>query len=221
MPSVPDRPQAPARPLGVRWAQLVFGFAGWGLAATLMVRSGIGLGPWDALHVGVDAHTGIGVGMASILTGLVVLLGSLPFGLRPSVGTVANMVLIGTFIDRFLTVVPPAAGLAAGLAYFAAGIAIAGWFTGAYVAAGFGTGPRDGLVIGLAARTGWSVRRVRTCVELSVLGLGWALGGPLGLGTVLFALGMGPSMQWGLRRWGVLPAAPAPAADPAPLPRAA
>jgi hypothetical protein len=180
-----------------------------------MVRANIGLGPWDAFHVGVDLHTGIGVGVASILTGALVLVGSLPFGIRPGVGTLANMVLIGTFIDLFLPVVPVAATLTLGLAYFAVAIVLAGWFTGVYVAAGLGKGPRDGLVIALAERTGWTVRRVRTVLELSVLGLGWALGGKLGLGTIIFAVTIGPSMQWGLRRWHVLPP---PTGAPAAVP---
>lgn len=223
VPAAPDRPERDTRPLAARWAQIVVGFAGWGLAASLMVRAGLGLGPWDALHVGIDAHTGIGVGVASILAGLVVLVGSFPFGIRPSLGTVANMVLIGTFIDLFLPLIPPAGGGLAGVAYFASAILVAGWFTGMYVGAGLGSGPRDGLVIALAARSGGSVRRVRTLVELSVLGIGWALGGPLGPGTLIFALAMGPSMQWGLRRWGVIAARPpAPSAAPvAPLRSAA
>lgn len=210
----------PAPTVFRRWALLVFGFFGWGLAVALMVRSGLGLGPWDALHTGLHLRMGIGIGTASILAGLVIVAASLPLGVRPGVGTVANMVLIGVFIDLLLPRVPAAPNAIAGAAYHLAGIALAGWFTGAYIAAGLGKGPRDGLVLALAARIGWPVRRVRTAVEVSVLGLGWALGGPLGIGTVLFALLIGPSMQWGLARWGVLPA---PVADDArdALPRAA
>ncbi len=217
--SGPDRP----RTLVGRWAQLLAGLAGWGLAATLMIRADLGLGPWDAFHVGVHLHTGIGVGMASIATGATILLLSLPFGLRPGLGTLANMVGIGACIDLFLPLVPVASSFVAGLAYFLGGVGLAGWFTGVYVAAGLGKGPRDGLVLALAARLGWTVRRVRTLMELSVLGVGWALGGPLGVGTVLFALTIGPAMQWGLRRWDVL-AAPTPAVPPpdaAPLRQAA
>ena len=199
-------PHAP-RSLPLRWLQLVLGLAGWGLAASLMVRANLGLGPWDALHVGLHLKTGIGVGVASILAGGVILIASWPLGVRPGVGTIANMVGIGATIDLLLPVIPPAVGWVRGLAYFGTAIVLAGWFTGVYVAAGLGKGPRDGLVIGLAERTGWPVRRVRTLIELSVLGVGWALGGPLGAGTLLFAVGIGPAMQWGLRRWGVPPAA--------------
>ena len=217
-------PHAP-RSLPLRWLQLVLGLAGWGLAASLMVRANLGLGPWDALHVGLHLKTGIGVGVASILAGGVILIASWPLGVRPGVGTIANMVGIGATIDLLLPVIPPAVGWVRGLAYFGTAIVLAGWFTGVYVAAGLGKGPRDGLVIGLAERTGWPVRRVRTLIELSVLGVGWALGGPLGAGTLLFAVGIGPAMQWGLRRWGVLPAASSSAGrrepEPEPLRRAA
>jgi uncharacterized membrane protein YczE len=183
----------------------VFGFFGWGLAIALMVRSGLGLGPWDAFHVGLHHEFGIGIGTASILAGVAIVLASLPLGVRPGVGTAANMVLIGVFIDLLLPVVPAARSTPTAFAYHLAGIGLAGWFTGAYIAAGLGKGPRDGLVLALAARSGWPVRRVRTAVELSVLALGWQLGGRLGMGTVLYALLVGPSMQWGLARWGALP----------------
>jgi uncharacterized membrane protein YczE len=169
-----------------------------------MVRSGLGLGPWDALHVGLHEHLGIGVGTASIGVGLVILVASLFIGVRPGVGTVANMVLIGVTIDLLLPIVPLARGWPAGVAYLLGGVGLAGWFTGVYVGAGLGKGPRDGLVIALSERLRWPVRRVRTLIELSVLGLGWALGGPLGAGTVIYALTVGPSMQWGMRRWGLL-----------------
>ena len=213
-----DAPHIQHSPLR-RWTQLVLGFAGWGLSVVLMLRSGLGVGPWDAFHQGLHRQLGIGIGTASIGVGLLVLLLSLPLGIRPGAGTVANMVLIGAFTDLLLPVVPPASGWAWGLGYHLAGIGLAGWFTGVYIDAGLGKGPRDGLVLGLAERWRWPVRRVRTLIELSVLGAGWALGGTLGVGTVIYALLIGPSMQWGLRRWGVLPVPVA--SDTAPLPRAA
>jgi hypothetical protein len=208
---LPDRPS-----LARRWAQLVVGLFGWGLSVVLMIRSTLGLGPWDAFHVGLHLVLGIGIGVASIGVGGLILAGSWFLGVRPGVGTLANMVGIGVVIDLLLPVVPPARGLGAGLAYHLLGIALAGWFTGVYIGAGLGKGPRDGLVIGLAERSGWTVRRVRTAIELGVLGLGWVLGGTLGIGTVIYAVLIGPSMQWGMRRWGLLPgqgAAP-PGAEP-------
>jgi uncharacterized membrane protein YczE len=186
-----------------------------------MVRSDLGLGPWDALHVGIHEHTGIGVGTASIAVGLLILVASLFVGVRPGVGTLANMVLIGLVINVLLPVIPVAPTWPAGLAYMLGGIGLAGWFTGVYVGAGLGSGPRDGLVIALSERLGWSVRRVRTLIELSVLGVGWALGGPLGVGTLIYAATIGPSMQWGMRRWGLVRASGTAAPDAHPLDRAA
>ncbi|MGZ8455021.1 MAG: YczE/YyaS/YitT family protein [Gemmatirosa sp.] len=210
----------PASDLLRRWAQLVFGFLGWGAAVAFMVRSGLGVGPWDALHQGLHRQLGIGIGTASIGVGVLVVLGSLPFGIRPGAATIANMVLIGGFTDLLLPLLPPAQGWGWGLVYHLLGIVLSGWFTGVYIAAGLGKGPRDGLTMGLAARLDWPVRRIRTLIELSVLGLGWALGGTLGVGTLLFAVLIGPSMQWGLRRWDVLPTAPGSPTD-ATLPNAA
>jgi uncharacterized membrane protein YczE len=203
-----------------RWTQLVLGFVGWGASVVFMLRSGLGVGPWDAFHQGLHLHLGVGIGTASIGVGIIVLLLSLPLGIRPGVGTAANVVLIGLFTDLLLPVLPPARGLAWGLGYHLTGIALAGYFTGVYIAAGLGKGPRDGLVLALAARWRWPVRRVRTLVEVAVLGAGWALGGTLGVGTLLFAVLIGPSMQWGLRWWDALPAAPVAPAD-STLPRAA
>ncbi|HYW05983.1 MAG TPA: hypothetical protein VE913_03445, partial [Longimicrobium sp.] len=146
--------------------------------------------------------------VASILTGVAIVALSLVIGIRPGVGTVANMVLIGWFIDLLRPWIPVAPGTAWAYAYFIVGIAVCGLSTGIYIAAGLGKGPRDGLMLGLAARSGWPVRRVRTLIELSALGVGWWLGGSVGVGTVLFALGIGPAAQWGLAMCGVHTGAP-------------
>jgi hypothetical protein len=205
-------------PLPRRIAQLGAGFVVWGVAVALMVRSGMGLGPWDALHAGMHATLGIGIGVASIVAGFAILLASLPLGVRPGLATLGNMVMIGVVIDLVLPVLPAARGLAWGVAYHLGGIALAGWGTGLYIAAHLGAGPRDGLVLALARRWRWPVRRVRTLVELAALAAGWALGGRLGVGTVIYALLIGPSMQWGLRVWGVLPSATPSGAEPPPVP---
>ena len=168
-----------------------------------MIRSRLGLGPWDAFHVGLHNLTGISVGMASILAGLVIVIGSFAIGVRPGWGTLANMILIGVFIDLLLPWMPAAQGVAWGFAYYLPAILICGLATGVYIAAGLGKGPRDGLMIGLSARSGWPVGRVRTLLELSVLLMGWAMGGRIGIGTLLFAFGIGPATQWGLRVCGV------------------
>jgi uncharacterized membrane protein YczE len=191
------------------WAQLVGGLFGYGLAVVMMIQSRLGLGPWDAFHQGLSARAGISVGVASILTGAAVVALSFGIGIRPGVGTVANMVLIGWFIDLLHPWIPVATGAASAYAYFIAGIAVCGLSTGVYIAAGLGKGPRDGLMLQVAARSGWPVRRVRTLIELSALGVGWWLGGSVGVGTVLFALGIGPAAQWGLKVCGVHTGAPA------------
>lgn len=198
------------------WGQLVIGLFGYAAAITFMIESNLGLGPWDALHVGVHLKTGISIGVASILVGVALQIGSWFIGVRPGVGTLANMVLIGVFIDLLTPLVPAAHGWAWGLAYYIPGIIICGLSTGFYIAAGLGKGPRDGTVVGVSRLTGWPVRRVRTLIELVVLLLGWLMGAQVGVGTLLFALGIGPAMQWGMRVCGALeqPGASPPPRDP-------
>ena len=201
--SVLDRP---SRSLGARWVQLLGGLFGFALAIALMIRGGLGLGPWDAFHVGLHRLTGVSVGTASIVTGVVIVGISLVLATRPGPATVANMVLIGIFTDLLLGVLPAANGFAVGLAYHIAGIALIGFSSGMYLGARLGAGPRDGLMTALAARYGWSISRTRTGIELSVLLLGWLMGGKLGIGTVMFAVAVGPSVQRGMRMFGLIPA---------------
>jgi uncharacterized protein len=204
---------AASRPLAARSVQLLLGLLGWGVGITLFIRSRLGLGPWDAFHYGIHVQTGITVGMASILAGFCILLVTLAMAVRPGVATVLNMVLIGVFIDLLMPLIPDAPNRVAALAYFAAAIPLVGLSSGLYIGAGFGHGPRDGLMVAIVRRSGWSVRRVRTVIEVSVLGAGWAMGGTVGLGTVIVAATIGPAVQWGLRLFGALP-------DPAPGPAA-
>lgn len=182
-----------------RGAKLLGGLFGYAVAIALMIRSELGLGPWDAFHVGLHRLTGMSIGVASIVTGLVIVAGTRFLGVRPGVGTLANMVLIGAFLDLLLPWIPSAPGWGWGLAYHLPGIALVGVATGLYIAAGLGMGPRDGLMIAVSERTGWAVRRVRTLIEMSALAAGWAMGGTIGVGTVLFTLTVGPSVQWGLQ----------------------
>lgn len=193
-----------------RWSWLMAGLFGCGLAVALMIRSQLGLGPWDAFHVGLHRITGLTVGTVSVLVGLAIICGTRFMGVRPGAGTLVNMVMIGVFIDLLLPVVPLATGMVSGLAYYAIALVVFGLATGLYLAAGLGSGPRDGLMIGLAERAGMPVRRMRTLVELLVLAAGWAMGGRVGLGTVLFALTGGPAMQWGMQIFGLIPARSAP-----------
>jgi uncharacterized membrane protein YczE len=191
-----------------RWGQFLLAMACFGLAISLMIRSGLGLGPWDAFHVGLARLTGLTIGQASIVAGVAVLLGSMAMGVRPGIGTIANMFLVGIAVDVMLPFVPAAESLGGGMvsqgAYFALGILGAGFGTGMYIAAALGAGPRDGLMVAVSARSGWPVRRVRTLLEASVLAAGWAMGGKLGVGTVAFVAGIGPVTQWGMQHFGLV-----------------
>ncbi len=193
------------RSLAARSAQLLAGLAGFAFAIALMIQGGLGLGPWDAFHVGLHRLFGISVGTASILAGVVIIGLSMMLGAKPGPATIANMVLIGIFTDAALVVLPAAPGRLVGAGYHLAGIALIGLASGMYLGAGLGAGPRDGLMTALAARSGWSISRTRSVIELSVLAVGWMMGGTLGVGTVLFAVAVGPSVQWGMRLFGLVP----------------
>ena len=194
----------PARSIVARWSQLLVGLLAFALSIALMIRGGLGLGPWDAFHVGLHRLTGMTVGTASIVAGIAIVAISMVLRARLGPATIANMVLIGIFTDLALPVVPAAGGFASGLAYHLSGIALIGLATGMYLGARLGAGPRDGLMTALSARYGWSISRTRTGIELSVLALGWLMGGTLGLGTILFAVAVGPSVQWGMRLFGLI-----------------
>lgn len=195
-------PRRARRGLALRLMQLLAGLFLWGVAITLLVRSELGLGPWDAFHVGLSLQTGMSIGMASIATGFVIVAVTALLRIRPGLATLANMVLIGVFVDLLLPLIPVAPGPALALGYFAAGMALVGVATGAYIGAGFGSGPRDALMLVIRERSGWTVGRARAVLEACVLAAGWAMGGRVGLGTVLFALGVGPVVQWGMRLFG-------------------
>ena len=192
----------PATELRRRLPRLLAGLVGMGLGLALMVLARLGLGPWEVLHQGLSRRTGIPIGTVGILVGFVVLVGWVPLRQRPGVGTIANVVLIGLTIDAVLAVAPELRGLMARVACLAAGIALVAAGSGLYIGAGLGPGPRDGLMTGVAAR-GRSLRLVRTVIELSALAGGWLLGGSVGIGTVLFALAIGPLVQLCLGRLSV------------------
>lgn len=181
-----------------QWTEFTLAMMGFGVAASLMIRSGLGLGPWDSFHLGLHHLTGMTVGTASIVAGIAIVAGSRLIGARPGIGTLANMLMVGIFMDVMLPFVPPASGWMSALGFHLAGIALAGFCTGLYFATGLGKGPRDGLVVAVSERGGWPVGRVRTAIELIVLAAGWSMGGTVGVGTVLFALLIGPAMQWGI-----------------------
>lgn len=183
-----------------QWAQLLLGLAFYGIAITLMLRSGLGLGPWDMLHQGVSRLSGLSVGVASELVGVVLVVAlMLIFRARFGLGTVANVIFIGVVTDLTMPLVMEAQGLFMQLLYYAIAIPVCGLGSGLYIGARMGAGPRDTLMMTLSQRTGRSVRLMRTVIELVVLVAGWLMGGQAGLGTVLFALGIGPAVQWGMR----------------------
>lgn len=175
-----------------RFSQLFIGLALYGFSIALMVRANLGLSPWDVLNEGLSERTGLSFGMIVNIIGAAVLLLWIPLRQRPGIGTIANVLLIGTFADLSLVLLPAAQSLTIGLPMLLLGVFLTGVATGAYIGAGLGPGPRDGLMTGLVKRTGGSVRVIRTGIEVIVLSIGWLLGGTVGLGTVLFALGIGP-----------------------------
>jgi uncharacterized membrane protein YczE len=179
------------RRFGARFAQLIAGLVLFGISSALQVRSGLGLGPWDVLHQGLARRTGLAIGTWTILVGFAVLLLWIPLRLRPGIGTLCNVVLIGLSVNATLAILPAQHDVAVRWVFLVSAIVLCGIATGAYIGAALGPGPRDGLMVGIAGR-GHSVRVVRTIIELTVLLAGFLLGGTVGVGTVLFALCIGP-----------------------------
>jgi uncharacterized membrane protein YczE len=171
----------------------------------VMVRAGLGLDPWDVFHQGLAGRTGMTIGTASAVVGVAVLLAWIPLRNRPGIGTVANVVVIAVTVDAGLALLPEPTHLAVRIAMMLGAVLLNATSTVLYIGAGLGSGPRDGLMTGLVARTGLSVRLVRTSIEATVLTVGWLLGGTVGVGTVVYALGIGPLVQLVLRvtppRW--------------------
>ena len=165
------------------------------MSTALFVHANLGADPWDVFHLGVAKQLGISFGTVIILTGAAVLLLWIPIRQMPGLGTVSNVIVLGLAADATLAVLPPLESMVARSALLAGAIVLNAIATGMYIGAGFGPGPRDGLMTGLHARTGWSLRGIRTAIELSVLLIGWLLGGKFGVGTVIYALSIGPLIQ--------------------------
>jgi uncharacterized membrane protein YczE len=178
-----------------RLVQLYAGLVLYGVSMALQIRAGLGLDPWDVFHQGVSQRTGLSFGTVVIATGALVLLAWIPLRQRPGLGTVSNVFVIGVAVDASLAVLPAAGPLPVQLAMLLAGVGLNGVAGAAYIGAGLGPGPRDGLMTGLVRLTGHSVRGIRTGIEVSVLVVGFALGGTVGLGTVLYALSIGPLLH--------------------------
>lgn len=178
-----------------RLVQLYIGLWIYGLAAAFQVRSQLGLDPWDTFHQGLAKHLGLAIGTVVIIIGAAVLLLWIPLRQWPGLGTLSNVVLIGVSLNVSLDLLPTGGPLAWRVVEMVGGIALGGVATGMYIGANFGPGPRDGLMTGLARRTGRSIRLTRTAIEVTVLAAGWVLGGTVGVGTVLYAVGIGPLAQ--------------------------
>jgi uncharacterized membrane protein YczE len=190
---------------------LMLGLFIYGLSIVFVVKSGLGVSPWDVLHLGLTRYLPFSFGQIMIGAGFLCIAVSLPMGVRPSTGTILNMIFIGVFTDFILArgLVPEVDGFPLRLLYLAVGIMCCGLATGVYISARMGTGPRDSLMMGLNKITGWRVGVVRTLIEVSVTLLGFLLGGPVGLGTLAFSLTIGFFAElflnlfyWcGRRRW--------------------
>ena len=178
-----------------RLLQLYIGLVLYGVSTALFVHANLGADPWDVFHLGVAKQLNISFGTVIIATGAAVLLLWIPLRQMPGLGTISNVIVLGLAADATLAVLPPLESLPARSLLLAGAVVMNAVATGMYIGAGFGPGPRDGLMTGLHARTGWSLRGIRTAIEVSVLLIGWLLGGKFGVGTVIYALSIGPLIQ--------------------------
>jgi uncharacterized membrane protein YczE len=202
------------RRLGRRLVQLYLGLVLYGVSMAVLVRSGLGVLPWDVLHQGIARNTTLSLGTVTIAVGAAVLLLWIPLRERPGVGTVSNVVVIGVAVDAALAVLPAVGTLWLQVLLVPTGVGLNAVATAAYIGVQLGPGPRDGLMTGLVRRTGGSVRLVRTGIEVAVVAIGWLLGGTLGVATVVYALAIGPLTQvflpWLTVSAGSLPAGSVP-----------
>jgi uncharacterized membrane protein YczE len=194
------RQQLHAGRLPRRLVQLLVGLTLYGVSMAMMIRSTLGLDPWDVFHAGIATHVPLSFGQVTIIVGALVLLLWVPLRQWPGLGTIANVVVIGLAADAGLALITPPEALWSRALLLGSGIVLNGIAGGLYIGSQLGPGPRDGLMTGFSRRTGLSIRLVRTTIEVVVLGVGWLLGGPVGLGTVLYAVTIGPLVQFFLPR---------------------
>lgn len=170
----------------------------FGLGIVLTIKSNLGTAPWDVLHIGLTNYMTLTIGQISQLTGVIVIVLSLLIGIKPGWGTLANMYFMGLYIDIFMACswIQPPGFLAAQLAMLISGVLIIGWGSFFYLTAALGAGPRDSLMVGLIEKTAWPLWIVRTAIEASVTLFGYLLGGPVGIGTVIIVLTLGPAIQF-------------------------
>ncbi|MEO6998706.1 MAG: hypothetical protein ABI112_11535 [Terracoccus sp.] len=194
------REQLRAGKLTRRLVQLMVGLTLYGLSMAMMIRGTLGLDPWDVFHSGIASRVPLTFGQVTIVVGALVLLLWWPLRQWPGLGTIANVVVIGIAADIGLGLLSTPGAVWARVLLLAFGIVLNGLAGGLYIGSQLGPGPRDGLMTGFARRTGLSIRLVRTTIEVVVLGVGWVLGGPVGVGTVLYAVSIGPLVQFFLPR---------------------
>ncbi|MGG5172664.1 YczE/YyaS/YitT family protein [Pseudarthrobacter sp. J1738] len=179
-----------------RLLQLFAGLALYGISLAIFIRAAVGLDPWDVFHQGLASRIHLSIGTVVVMMSFVVLLLWIPLRQKPGFGTLCNAVLVGVFADIGLAIIPQVNGFVLQLAVMVAAVVLNAVATACYIGARFGPGPRDGLMTGLARRSGWSVRVARTSIEVLVLVIGWLLGGTVGIGTVVYALAIGPLVHW-------------------------
>lgn len=200
----------------LRLVQLYAGLVVFGVSMAMVLRSELGNIPWDVLHQGVAGRTPLSFGTVTVLSGVLVLLLWIPLRERPGLGTVSNILVIGPVVDVSLRLLPDLVvdggdpRWAERVLLFVGGVLLNALATAAYIGSRFGAGPRDGLMTGLHRRAGWPIRRARTLIEVVVVAVGWALGGVFGPGTIVFALVIGPLVQWFLPRFDRVPGAATP-----------
>ncbi|MHC2998955.1 membrane protein YczE [Microbacterium sp. HJ5] len=181
-----------------RVIQLFVGLILYGVGCAMTVEAGLGVDPWTVLAEGISLHTGIGIGWVANILGFFVLLLWIPLRQKPGIGTIANILLVGTSMQFALGIFPPVSGIFAQFGVLLGGIIVVAVASGLYIGAHFGPGPRDGLMTGMHKRLGWPIFACRALVELTVLAIGWFLGGTVGIGTVLFAFLIGPLVHLAL-----------------------
>lgn len=190
-----------------RLVQLYVGLCLYGISTAMFVRADLGADPWDVFHLGVGKVFSLDIGTVMILTGALVLLLWIPIRQRPGLGTISNVIVLGLAANATMAVLHTPDSLWLKTALMVAAVVLNALATGMYIGAGFGPGPRDGLMTGLHARTGWSLRGIRTTIELTVLVIGYLLGGSVGVGTLVYALAIGPLIQLCLPWFRTLPKA--------------
>jgi uncharacterized membrane protein YczE len=178
-----------------RLLQLYVGLCLYGVSTAMFVHANLGADPWNVFHLGVGKVFALDIGTVMIITGALVLLLWIPIRQRPGLGTISNVIVIGLAANATMAILFTPESLVMKSVLMIAAVILNALATGMYIGAGFGPGPRDGLMTGIHARTGWSVRVIRTCIELTVLVIGYLLGGSVGIGTLVYALAIGPLIQ--------------------------